>query len=584
MKINLLASQIKALVIIICTASFIFSQSIKAPTTKGELSQTALTSERDLLINELQFLDRESGKFNDPLAEALAKVEIADAAWQFDRNWAKKLLRRAFEITLPAAEQKQDRPAGSIPPMPNATDRSRQKVRHRILEIARRNKEFADELIKLEAERLGAYEKQFTLAVLADQSLEGGDVKASADYILQGIEADPTQGAAPGVINEVALRDRMLADRLILHYIGELRKFPISPANQSDIRIFVILSSLMKPRLSFDPSNPERVKVPPPSAEVMRTYVSYMLDAFNILEQKEPGYLQMRRRLLLSLWIPLQQYAPDLSGSFLNLEGRSRSPGEKLTLPTVASTEEEARSGYERRIKDGLKGNQPSEAVIYMAVSKGDFDNARKMIDKLPDNAQKKQLSDIVNAEEAVSLAAQDKLYEAETLAGKLSRADSILKVYPVLIGKCAAKKDQPCAVRLIYQALKQVKISDTSLSLPPEGIPASAVASDQRFDPVLSFIAKLAIELVRYDTDLAFEVVNELVLAANARPLDADQAHTIFDVNVFKKLAPKDEARVEQTAYSLKNPVQRVLALAALYQWKSKELSEQLSKFAKTN
>lgn len=581
MKPGLLANQVKALVLIICASSLVFSQSIKAPVTKEE-AQEDLTTQQESLLSELQILDRETIKLNDPLAGALARAEIAGAAWQFDRKWAKQLLRGAFEITLPTSDQ--GKPAGSIPQSYSAAERSRQKVRHRILEIARPDKVFTDELIQLEAEKLGAYEKQFTLAVLADQSLSGGDVKASADYVLRGIEADPTQGAAPALINGIALRDRALADRLILHYINELRKFPISSANQSDIRIFITLSSLVKPYVPYDSStNQESIKVPPPGMEVMRAYIGYMLDALNALERNEPGYLQMRSRVLLSLWIPLQQYAPDLAGAFLNLEGRSRRPGEKSILPTV-NTEEETRSRYERKVKDELKSDRSSEATIYMAISKGDFDNARKMIDKLPDGAQKSQLSDTTNAEEAIGLAAKAKVYEAEALAGKLNRATSILKVYPVLIGKCAAKKDQPCAIRLIYQALKQVKTSNPSPLLPPEGIPLSAVAGDQRFDPVLSFIGRLAIELIPYDTNLAFEVVNELVSAANARSLNTDQSQIIFDAAVFKKLAPKDEARVQQTAYSLKNPVQQILALAAFYQWKAEGLSDRLSKSAKLN
>lgn len=346
-----------------------------------------------------------------------------------------------------------------------------------------------------------------------------------------------------------------------------MRKFPISSANQSDIRVFVILASLVKPYVPYDPAtNPTPVKVPPPSEAVMRAYIKYMLDVLNTLEQKEPGYLQIRRRVLLSLWIPVQQSAPDMAGLFLNLEGRSRRPGEPSFLP-MASTENEASAKYERKVKDGLKSDQPSEGVIYAAISKGDFDKARKMIDKLPEGARKKQLNDMTNAEEVISLTAKDKINEAETLAGKLNRADSVLKVYPVIIGKCVAKKDQPCAIRLIYQSLKQVKTSETLPALTPEGIPASAIVSDQRFDPILSFIARLATELVRYDADLAFEVVNELVSTANARPLDRDQPLTLFDVAVFKRLAAKDEMRVQQTAYSLKNPIQRVLALAAFYQ-----------------
>ena len=580
-RVHPLLAQLKVFALIIGLASLSFTQSLKAPATKQEPKQIDLTLERASLISELQFLDKETLRFNDPLAEALAKAEIADAAWQLDRDWAKKLLRAAYELVLPKADQnqKQNRPAGSIPPTRDATDRSRQRVRLRVLEIARRDKDFVKSLIQSEAENAGEYEKHFTYAALADQSIEAGDVKASADYVLQGIQADPTQGTAPDIINRIALRDRALADSLVLRYISELRGFPLSSKNQSDIRTFFILSGLMNPVSVYDPNT----RIPAPSPEVMRAYVSYMLEALGILEQKEPGYLQIRRRMLLSLWIPLQQYAPELAGAFLNLESRSRRPGEKTSLPTVASIEEERRSRYERRIKSGLDSDQPNEAIIYSAVSKGDFEKARKMIDKLPDGAKKRQLFEMVNAEEATNLITNGDLYAAESLSKELRSTASISKVYPLLIKKFIANKDQLNATRLVYQALRQVKDSDSSPPPVPEGIPVSAVSSDQRFDPRLTFVSKLAVEILPHSTELAFDILDEFVSVANSTHME-EQAKIAFDISVFKKLADKNETRTQQAAYSLRNLVQRVLALTAIHQLKAKELTEKHSKPAKAS
>ena len=131
-------------------------------------------------------------------------------------------------------------------------------------------------------------------------------------------------------------------------------------------------------------------------------------------------------------------------------------------------------------------------------------------------------------------------------------------------------------------QALRQIKTSDLSPPVSPEGIPASAVVSDQRVDPVLSFIAKLALEVFPYNADLAFDMVNELVSATNAHPIDAEQGQTVFDMNIFKQLARKDEFRTEQAAYSLRNRVQQVLALTAIYQSKAERLSQKQAQPAK--
>jgi hypothetical protein len=426
-------------------------------------------------------------------------------------------------------------------------------------------------------EGLGAYGEHYASAVLADQALEAGDVSASADYVLQGIKADPTQGTAPDIINRIAVRDRALADRLIIQYIGELRRFPLSSQNQSDARSFFILSSLVKPYLTHDPS----IKVPAPGPEVMRAYIGYMLEALNNMEQQQPGYLFRRRSTLLSLWLPLQQYAPEMASAFLSLESRSRNPGDKLSLPT-ASMEEEKRLRYERKVKEDLDGGRPQEATILSAIGRGDFDKARTMIDKLPDGAKKKYLTDAVNAEEAADLIKKGNVYEAERIAKELSKTASMSRVYPMLINKCAAKKDQVCATRLVYQALKQIKDADTSPPSVPEGIPAAAVARDPRFDPVLSFAAELAVDILPASDELAFYVLDELVSLANTTPVETEQARIGFDLSVFKKLAPRDKTHAEQAAYSLRNPVQRVLALASIYQWKAKELTERRPKPAK--
>lgn len=571
--------RLKVLALIVCFTLPVFPQTPKAPARSQGTERKDLTQERVSLLSELSSLEKETQGFNDPLAEAAAKAEIADAAWSLDREWAKNLLRAAYKLVLPKADenQGQNRPAGAMPALPNAADRSRRKIRLRLLAVARRDKDLAAELMQLEEKNTGAYGKHFAAAALADQSLEAGDVSVTADYILQGIKADPTQGTAPDIINRVAMRDRALADRLILQYIGELRTFPLSSANQSDIRVFGILSSLVRPHTPFIPDVTIKVeKIEPPGPEVMRAYVGYMLEALSGLEQREPGYLRIRRAVLLSLWVPLQKYAPELSDAFLSMEGRSRVPGERQTLPTAASTEDEKRAQYERMINDGLDSAQPDEGVIYVAISGGEFDKARKMIDKLPNGVKKNQLLDAVNAEEAVQQTAKGNVYVAEDLAKELRSPSALMKVYPALIRKSVASKDRPRAARLVYQALQQIRDADTSPPSVPEGIPASAVANDEGFDPVLAFAARLATEVIPSGDDLAFDVLDQVVSFANNAPVKAERSWISFDAGVFKKLAPKNEMRAQQAAYSLRNSVQRVLALSAIYQWKAKELSEQ--------
>jgi hypothetical protein len=102
---------------------------------------------------------------------------------------------------------------------------------------------------------------------------------------------------------------------------------------------------------------------------------------------------------------------------------------------------DKSNADYEKRVKEALDSDRPDDLTINFAGGRGDFDRARKLIDKLPDSAQKTQFIEDVNTREAMSLATKGDMPGAESLAEKLSKAVSMLQVYPLIINKCAAKK-----------------------------------------------------------------------------------------------------------------------------------------------
>lgn len=532
-----------------------------------------LSLKKSVLLFDLQSLETKSSKLNGLLAKALAKAEIADAMWTLDQVQAAKLLREPYELTFPEEEEMaklRDRSAGLPPLLFNDINRARGEIRNRVLEIARRDKELARQLSQLGTERLGTFEGHFRDAVSARKAFEEGDKEAAARYILQSIEADPTQITAATVINEIATEDRSLADRLIIQYIERLRSFPLSNENQSDSRVYGLLAEMV---LYF---HYHEKPIQPPGPAVMKAYVNFMLETLNKLEQNMPGYLHIARRRLLSVWIPLQQYAPELTGAFMEMEKRSRRPGDETTLPTATSLAEANKNRYERRAKEALENGQSDEALINTAIIKADFVKARMMIDKIVDGLKKRQFTELMDEQESLNLAAKGDMPRAILLAEKLNSAISILKVYPTLISKCAAIKDQSCAITLTYQAIKQLKRADASTTTPPEGIPASVFASKREFDPVSAGLAKFALAIIPLNEMLALETLDELVSVADASQVDTTQGRIGFDVSIFKKLAPRNETRVRQVAESFKDSLRQIVALAVIYQWKAEELAKQ--------
>jgi DNA-directed RNA polymerase specialized sigma24 family protein len=194
------------------------------------------------------------------------------------------------------------------------------------------------------------------------------------------------------------------------------------------------------------------------------------------------------------------------------------------------------------------------------------------MIDKLPDGSHKSQLTESVNVPEAIALAEKGEIDQAVRLADRLTKAASIVQVYPVLLKKCLLDENKWRATPLVYQAIKQLKKADTRPMPPPLGMPETAVAG-KGYDFTLLSLSRLAKAVVEVDETLALAVLDEAVIAANKSSVDSSEGRVGFDLDVFKRLAPKNEERVHQAAEDLTDHFRQIVALAAINQWKASEL-----------
>lgn len=516
-------------------------------------AERAVAQENNLLA-DLKALDAEAAKLNEPLARASAKGEIADAAWALDRAWAKALLREAYELTLPPPEERERlraRPAGSDPVEPSATDLARGRVRNRVLGIARRDASLAAQLTELGSQQLGKMEEVQRYSLLGVRAIEAGESEAAGDYLLRAIDADPTQISVGLSILEVAARDRGLADRLLVQYAQRLRAVPAT--RNSALRTYVGLRRAVFPNVNLDP---QRRPIPPAGREAVRAYVGYVLESMARLERAEPGSARELRGFLMSVWLPLNQHAPELLPAFMELEKVSRVPGESADLPTQ-TPDEAGRADYEERVKKALDSRRPQELkdAFNYALGLEDFARARELYDRLPEGWQKERLGEELNAREAMRLASKGDTAGAERLARALTRPESVLRVYPVLISSCPAGDDS-CATTLVQQAMKQLR-----------------AASDD--EPVAFALSRLSAAAAEADAALAFEVLDEAVKAANRSDRGTADGRTGLYLEVFTVLAPKGETRARQSAEALNDRFRRISALAVVYRWKAQELSK---------
>jgi DNA-directed RNA polymerase specialized sigma24 family protein len=541
-----------------------------------------MRKETDSVLSDLHGLESRAAKLDKPLARALAKAEIADAAWALDRQWSMKLLRDAYGITLPEEEEQvklRNVTAGSAPTISSALQIARSAIRNRILEIASRDAAFREELARLAESKLGKLETHQLYTDLASKSIEAGDSETATDYALKAIDADPSMLNVGATIFEMAALDRKAADNLIVQYIERLRQFPVSQSNGSATRTYMFLRDLITNNNGMylalaGKSGGSRLS--PPGPIVLRAYVGYVIASLAALDQREPGSAIRFRGSLLAVWPLLNQYAPELLGPFSQLEKISRRPGEDASLPTPGDREAGGADTYEQRVRKALDSDQPDDVTINIAIGRGDFKRAHKMIDKLPDGPGKNQLVESLNAREAIDLAEKNEVDAAVGLAERLNRPESILQVYPVLLKKCLSVDNRWRVTPLVYQAIKQLKKADPSPVRPPPGMPETLINA-RVIDLVPTSLSKLAKSIMEMDEPLALAVLDETVMATNKTSLDSAEGRVGFDLDVFKRLAPQNEDRVRLAAESLTDQFRQIVALASIDQWKAGELEKKV-------
>jgi hypothetical protein len=557
------------------SVSFAYAQKISK--NDGDEALQKLT-----LITDLKTLALEIPKLDGPLARALAEAEIADAAWTLDRSWAKSLLKEAYQLTyLSEEEQSKIGPElpGTPPRPPSAISRARDDVRTRILSVARRDEAFAAQLMADGSARITKDDRQMMYAQLTRMALEEGDYPAAVKSIQENMAVDPTQSMLVQLINDLALKDRAAADKLILEYIARLSTVQLVSGSLGRGRADTVLRFLVFPNSFFPDPNK---RVPNPGPDVMKAYVRHVIETLSSLEQREPGSLPRQRSFLLTAWLPLNQYAPEFKERFMQLEALARVPGKDASLPTK-SNEELDQEIFRKRQTEALNDNEINLQSIDSAILREDFETARKLISKLPDDGRKKQFTEKVNTKEAISLASKRDLLAAQNLAERLTSVASILQVYPVIVEGYARDKDQVSASAAVRQAVRLLKSADNKAAPASAqvGMPAEFVPSATERDGTLSTLGKLAKAVLPVDTLLAAEIIDEVVVRANASQVDTSQGRTAIDSDLFKSFASKDEIRARNAADSFKDRLRRVVALAAIYQWKAKKFDKGTQKKA---
>jgi hypothetical protein len=248
-------------------------------------------------------------------------------------------------------------------------------------------------------------------------------------------------------------------------------------------------------------------------------------------------------------------------------------------LPTP-DKEERGRERAEKRLRTAAESDAPDDRTINLLIGNGDFDTARKLIDKLPDGPGKAQHTEKVNLKEALGLASRGDIGGATLLAERLTKAVSLSQIYSVLIQKCAGRKDAACVTDVAYKAMRSFDRADAAPFTPPAGTPAAFFLNGRESDPVLQGLASLGQAVAPFQEVLAFEFFDKMVTSANRSEVDTALGRVGFDPEVFKTIASINEVRAAQLAGGMDDSLRRIVALAEVSKWKAEVLGKTKNKF----
>ena len=552
-----------------------------ADSRPADARSAAHEQKRQSLLADLRALEAESKELRAPLDVASAKAEVAAATWTLDRERAKRLLREALPLTFPEEVDRaklRGHTIGARIQFGSLEERARGLVRGRILKIAAGETAFARELADVSARELGVVQEVEQYTLLASAAVGEGRIEDASEFLRHAAEAEPTLIGFGFVINELAACDRAAADRLMLDYINRLRALPLSAyaeGNDTGFRLMFNFMQMLHPGEPFFGAT-----APPPSREVVRAYLSFVLDTMGRAEQSHSDMSRMYG-MLFTLWPYVAEYAPELTAQFNALERASRPAGVRApALPNLSDLKKGDNKRYEERLKAARESKDPTavEMAATSAMKQNDFEEARKLIGLLKDERMKSQLSEMADEKESLYLTNKGELAGAQKLARQLSRPTSVLSAYPPLIRRLAKNGDAASAQFLAYDAVQRLKVSAEKESANDTYVPsllASVAPSIKLFSQsrALMAMSELALAAQPAGGETALEVLEALAETANKARITSEQGSANFNAEAFAKLAPKDEARVRAAAARFEDRLQRIVALAAAYRGEAEAL-----------
>ena len=502
----------------------------KSPVATKELDPETV-QRRSIALSMIESLAIEARSYRDEPLRARVQARIADALWDQDKEAARSLFRRAWEV----AESVETSAATSTVSAPgrapqNRPARPRMNLRREILQLAaRRDHALGEEFLrklnakdqKDQANNPNTNRPEISAAEMAERlSLAGGFLEAGElERALQFADPALIRATEGSIWFLVKLRDKnaLAADQRFAAMLSLAAADPASDANT----VSMVTSYAFTPSIylkvgpaGIPSSNSYPPHAPPDLAPALRQ--SYFQVAANILLRPfaqidqssagRPGTYFIAARIL-----PLfQQHAPDLAPAITTQlaalgpeAGQATMNAGNLAL-NRGMTDNGKREGLEDELNDRLKGAQSSDArdrayafVAMRAAEEGD-PRARDFVDKIEDLDTRAGLRRFVDYSFIRSLLGRKRADEALALLSKAELPHTLRAHFLTQAAAILGEKNQTRALQLLDEALTEARRIDA--------------ATPERAYCLLALVAQLS----QWDKTRGWQLLSEMVKAAN--------------------------------------------------------------------
>ncbi len=475
---------LRLLILAILLSTFVNAQTVRPKTKKNE-SDAELEQRRATAMSLLQSLAIEARSYNDEPLRARVQAQIADVLWSHDKDAARTLFRRAWDIAEVLDQAATPTPVGQRPR--NSRTQPRTNLRREILKLAsRRDHALGEEFLakltprddtdpKTTARELSATESTERLR-LASELLEANNVSRALQF------ADPalTRIDSRAVEFLVSLRekDALAADRRFASLLTIAGTDPASDANTVSLLTsyaFTPSIYLVVSRSGIPSSNSYQRRAAPNLQQQLRrkffeVAAGILMRPLSQIDQSSAG--RAGTHFMVMRLLPLfQQGAPDFVGP---LNAQLASLGPEAARATANTGEVSLRRGMTdggaskdeeltERLDRAKNSDERDRAYAFAAIAAAEKadSRARDFVEKIEDAETRKGVNTFVDYMLIRAVITQKRADDALLLIRKAELPRTLRAHFLTRVATLKLKNDPVRATELLDEALTETRRLD---------------------------------------------------------------------------------------------------------------------------